>query len=85
MLTILSTKLGRFIKVNKLKPAKVAREAGVSRQHLFRIRKGIADPGFTLALRIRDACGRLLQREVSIDELFGLTDPQALRIRDWWV
>lgn len=84
-MTTLATKLGRFMTVNKLKPAKVAREAGTSRQHLYRIRRGIADPSFTLAVRIKDACGRLLTREVSIDELFGPNDPQALRVRDWWV
>ncbi len=84
-MTTLATKLGRFMTVNKLKPAKVAREAGTSRQHLYRIRKGITDPSFTLAMRIKDACGRLLTREVSIDELFGPNDPQALRVRDWWV
>jgi transcriptional regulator with XRE-family HTH domain len=84
-MTTLATRLGRFMKVNKLKPAKVAREAGVSRQHLYRIRTGIADPSIMLAMRIRDACGRLLLRAVSIDELFGPNDPQALRMPDWWV
>jgi len=32
-------------------------------------------------MRIRDACGRLLLRRVSIDELFDASDPQALRLR----
>jgi transcriptional regulator with XRE-family HTH domain len=73
--------LGRFLTANKLQPAKVAREANMSRQHLLRIRKGNADPGYMLAMRIRDACGRLLLRFVSIDELFGPNDPQALRMR----
>ncbi|HXH92993.1 MAG TPA: helix-turn-helix transcriptional regulator [Thermoanaerobaculia bacterium] len=78
---IAATMLARFLTANKLKPVEVAREAGVSRQHLCRIRKGIADPGYMLAMRIRDACGRLLLRFVSIDELFDSSDPQALRMR----
>jgi transcriptional regulator with XRE-family HTH domain len=77
----LATKLARFMKANKLKPLKLAREAGISRQQLLRIREGTADLRMMTALRIRDACGRLLMRRVSIDELFDANDPQALRMR----
>jgi DNA-binding XRE family transcriptional regulator len=74
--------LERFLKKNKLQPTKVAREANVSRQQLARIRKGDADPGIWTAMRIRDACARLLFRFVSIDELIGPDDPQAVRLRE---
>jgi transcriptional regulator with XRE-family HTH domain len=67
---------------SKLKPLKVAREAGVSRQHLFRIRKGDDDPGIATARRIRNACGRLLNRDVAFDELFDASDPQGQRMRE---
>lgn len=77
----LATKLARFMKANKLKPLKLAREAGISRQQLSRIRAGTADLRIMTAMRIRDACGRLLTRTVSIDELFDASDPQALRPR----
>jgi DNA-binding XRE family transcriptional regulator len=76
------TTLARFMNENELKPLQVAREAGISRQHLYRIRSGDDDPGMMTALRIRDACGRLLLRRVSIDELFHSSDPQALRMRN---
>jgi len=76
-----ATTLERFLRRNELKPLKVAHEAGLSRQQLLRIRRGEADPGIMTATRIRDACGRLLCRAVSFDELFDASDPQALRKR----
>ena len=76
-----ATMLERFIRKNELKPVHVAYEANVSRQQLLRIRRGDADPSFWTAVRIRDACGRLLGRFVSIDQLFGPSDPQAVRLR----
>jgi DNA-binding phage protein len=79
---VTATKLARFMRANKLKAIVVASEAGVSRQHMYRIRKGIANPGIWTAVRIRDACGRLLLRIVSIDELFDACDPQAVRLRE---
>lgn len=66
-----ATRIERFIRRNKIKPAELAREAGVTRQQLLRIRKGTADPRFMTALRIRDACSRLLLRYVAIEEVFG--------------
>lgn len=75
------TMLERFIRANKLTILDVVFEANVSRQHLLRIRHGDADPGYWTAIRIRDACSRLLHRAVSIEELFGPTDPQAARLR----
>jgi hypothetical protein len=77
-----ATTLERFLRDNKLKPVKVAREATISRQQFLRIRRGDADPGIWTAMRIRDACGRLLFRFVSIDELIGPDDPQAVRLRE---
>jgi transcriptional regulator with XRE-family HTH domain len=58
------------MRANKLKPAEVAREANVSRQQLARIRAGTSEPGILTAMRIRDACGRLLLRYVRIAEVF---------------
>jgi DNA-binding phage protein len=65
------TPLETFLQANKLKPGAVAREAGISRQQLYRIRTGIAaDPSIFTAMRIRDACGRLLLRYVRLAEVF---------------
>ncbi|HSY52665.1 MAG TPA: hypothetical protein VLC46_27950 [Thermoanaerobaculia bacterium] len=80
--TITATKLSRFMRDNKLTALDIVREASVSRQHLLRIRKGDADPSIMVAMRIRDACGRLLFRMVSIDDLFDSSDPQGQRVRE---
>lgn len=81
MTTTQATKLARFMTENKLKPLRLAREAGMSRQQLVRIRTGAASPRMSTATCIRDTCGRLLRRAVSFDELFDDSDPQALRMR----
>jgi len=64
------TRLERFMRANKIKPQKLAREAGISRQQLARIRTGKADLRIMTALRIRDACGRLISRQISISDIF---------------
>lgn len=64
------TRLERFMRANKIKPQKLAKEAGISRQQLSRIRSGTADLRIMTALRIRDACGRLISRQISISDLF---------------
>jgi len=69
-----TTRLDAFMLKNGLRPSQVAREAGVARQHLLRIRAGTADPGIATATRIRNACARLLKRRVSIFQLFDLRE-----------
>ncbi|MGZ5442065.1 MAG: helix-turn-helix domain-containing protein [Thermoanaerobaculia bacterium] len=69
-IVLLVTRLDTFLSTNELRPADVARESGVSRQHLLRLRTGSAAPTITTAVRIRDACGRLLRRQVRLAELF---------------
>ena len=64
------SRLDRFLRENKLKPVHVAREAGVSRQQLLRLRKGIASARITTAVALVLACTRLLGRPVALDELF---------------
>jgi DNA-binding phage protein len=60
------------MKANDIRPLALAREAGVSRQHLQRIRSGNANLRIKTALRIRDACGRLIFRTVGIAEVFDV-------------
>ena len=67
-----ATKLERFLKQNKLKPAWVAREAGCSRQHLLRIRAGTMEPTRPVIRALRIAVRQLLQRRVRPEELFDL-------------
>ena len=66
------SKLDEFFGANKLKPSRVAREAGCSRQHLLRLRKGMASPTVTMAVRLVLACTRMLGRDVALAELFEI-------------
>jgi transcriptional regulator with XRE-family HTH domain len=68
------TRLGSFLKANGIKPAVLAREAGVSRSYLNRLRSGKLDPTRRMMLKVRDACSRLLDRTVYLAELFDLGD-----------
>ena len=64
------TRLEEFMLRHDLKPSAVAREAGLSRSKFYRIQKG-RSPRMRMmdALRIRDACRRLL-----LSDAIGVTD-----------
>jgi len=65
------TKLERFIKKHGLKPAQVAREAGMTRQQLVRIRYGrVKHPHVSTKVAVVAACTRLAAVHVTIAELF---------------
>lgn len=72
----IDTRFERFIQSHALKPAHVAREAGCSRKHLFRVRKGLAEPTRPVLRAITSAVGSLLGRKVRASELFTLGDGQ---------
>jgi len=67
------TKLERFIKANDLRPAQIARETGISRQYLLRVRMGRMDPTRLTMVRIAGGCARILRRDVPVRKLFDLT------------
>ena len=54
------TRLDSFIRANKLKPSRVAREAGISRQHFLRLRKGLSTARISTAVQLVLACSRML-------------------------
>ncbi|HEX7677342.1 MAG TPA: helix-turn-helix transcriptional regulator [Thermoanaerobaculia bacterium] len=64
------TRLEAFLKANGIKPLALATEAGISRTHLYRLRMGKMDVRIMTALRIRDACGRLISRQLSVSDVF---------------
>jgi DNA-binding Xre family transcriptional regulator len=64
------TTLEEFIRANKIRPTDLAREAGISRTHLYRLRMGKMAAKVTTAVNIRDACRRLLHRHVRITDVF---------------
>jgi transcriptional regulator with XRE-family HTH domain len=65
------TKLERFLREHRIKPAQLARGAGCARQHLVRIRSGLTRrPRPAMRRAIAEACERLLERHVATEELF---------------
>ena len=57
--SIYATKLERFIRSYRLKPAHIARESGYSRQHLLRVRLGLMEPTESCMRAVTIACRRL--------------------------
>jgi hypothetical protein len=65
-------RLGRFVKANAIKPLHLADKAGISRQHLGRLRSGRAEPTRPVMLWLTIASEVLLGRRVKVTELFDL-------------
>jgi DNA-binding phage protein len=70
----IDTRLESFIRARELKPAQIAREAGCSRKHLYRVRKGLTEPTRPVMRNIAHAVGSLLGRKVRVAQLFSLGD-----------
>ena len=68
------TRIERFLRSHGIRPAHVAREAGCSRKHLFKIRMGIAEPTRPVMRAITCAVAMLIGRKVRASELFRLGD-----------
>ena len=66
------TRLERFLKSRRIKPAHLARESGYSRQHLLRIRMGRVEPTRRCIAAISAACRRLSGEAVRASDLFDL-------------
>ena len=66
------TRLQAFISANGIKPVRLARDADVSRAYLVRLRFGRIEPTRPKMLAIRDACSRILGRQVHLAEVFDL-------------
>ena len=69
---IAPTKLEEFIRTRGIKPARLARESGYSRQQLLRIRKGLGHPLSDGVARIAAACRRLSGEDIRAADLFDL-------------
>jgi len=72
----MATRLERFLKSRKIKPAHLARESGYSRQHLLRIRMGRMDPTRKCIAAIATACRKLSSENVRVTDLFDLGEEQ---------
>lgn len=74
----MATKLERFIQKNRIRPAQLAKAAGVSRNRLHAVRVGQGSPRLDFMRKVAFGCQALLQRRVAIDDLFDL-EPSPLR------
>jgi transcriptional regulator with XRE-family HTH domain len=66
------SRLQLFIAQTGIRPARLAAESGVSRQHLLRLRKGEMEPTRPVRVAIAAGCSRLLRRRVQVSEVFEL-------------
>jgi hypothetical protein len=66
------TRLEWFLRTHDLKPAHVAPEALISRQHLLRLRQGKVEPSRKIMLLLQRACSRLTKKKVRVADLFDL-------------
>ena len=75
------TRFGSFLKANNIRPMHLASSAGISRQHVFRLREGTAEPTRAVMVALAAASGRILQRRVAVSELFDLGKERKPEIR----
>jgi hypothetical protein len=73
-----ATKLDAFLKANGVKPSLVARDAGVSRQHLYHLRIGAVDPTRHVMVALATACRRIMRRPVRVADLFDLGEELSI-------
>jgi hypothetical protein len=66
------TRLDAFIRRNRIRPSFLAATAGVTRQHVNRLRRTTGNPTLIAMLALRDACRRITGRRISLTELFNL-------------
>ena len=70
------SKLDDFIRDHQLKRNSLADAATVSRQHLYRLRRGTASATIETARRIAIGCSHLLGRPVGVGELFDIGEAE---------
>lgn len=66
------TRLESFLKAKGIKPSRLARESGYSRNYLLRVRMGEAEPTRRCIAALVAACRRLLHEKVKPTDLFDL-------------
>ena len=66
------SRLGVFLEDNDVKPVELAEVAGVSRQHVYRLRYGQMEPTRPMMVWITMGCRRILRRHIRVSELFDL-------------
>ncbi len=72
------TRLEKYITAWGVKHIAFARKAGVSRQHLFQLRKGLAEPTRATMCKLALAASAMQNRRVFVVEMFELTESEEL-------
>jgi transcriptional regulator with XRE-family HTH domain len=72
------TRLETYIKEWGVKPTILARKAGISRQQLFQLRKGTAEPTRATMCKLALAASAMRNRRVFVIEMFKLTESEDL-------
>jgi transcriptional regulator with XRE-family HTH domain len=67
------TRLELFIKQAGVKPSGLAERAGVSRQHLLRLRRGQMEPTRRMMVALANAASQICRRTAYTVELFELS------------
>jgi len=69
---VAETRLDSFLRAQGIRPSHLAHEAGVSRQHLYRLRMGTMEPTRHMMILLATAARRILGRKVEVSEMFDL-------------
>ena len=72
------SRFGRFMNTRGIKSKALAEIAGVSRQHVYRLRYGLMEPTLSMVADLRVACSVLLGRRVYASELFCIGEDDVL-------
>ena len=72
------TRLDQFITDWGVMPIRFARKAGVSRQHLLRLRQGLAEPTRATMCKLALAASAMRNERVFISQMFELTESEDL-------
>ena len=72
------TRLERYLNDWGVKKNIFARRAGVSRQHLLRLRNGSAEPTRDVMVKLANAATEMRHERVFIVEMFELTESEEL-------
>jgi transcriptional regulator with XRE-family HTH domain len=66
------TRLESFLRGEGIRPSHLAHDAGISRQHLMRLRRGTSQPTLKMMIVLATAARRILGRKVEVPELFDI-------------
>ena len=75
--------LEAFIKSTGIMPSALAARAGISRQHVLRLRKGTAEPTREIMVRLAAAASAIMRRPVFVAEMFDLGESETLLYGLW--